>query len=158
MFLHYLITAWRNLLKNRIVSVINILGLTLGLASAVIAIAYAQYELSYEKIHEKADRIAAIYLKGVLAIFHSCQIPLVPKGKLFRPCFRRWKQEQLQGFIQRLSEPVKTCLLRMTYYLWIPCSLTFLQFLLRMALHPTTRKVLLFQNKLQPAILAGTIP
>ncbi len=87
MFLHYLITAWRNLLKNRIVSAINILGLTLGLASAVIAIAYAQYELSYEKIHEKSDRIAAIYLKGSFGDIQFVPNSFGPEGEAIQTLF-----------------------------------------------------------------------
>ncbi len=87
MFLHYLITAWRNLLKNRVVSAINILGLTLGLASAVIAIAYAQYELSYEKIHEKSDRIAAIYLKGSFGDLKFVPNSFGPEGEAIQNLF-----------------------------------------------------------------------
>jgi len=87
MFLHYFITAWRNLLKNRIVSAINILGLTLGLASAVIAIAYAQYELSYEKIHEKSDRIAAIYLKGSFGDIQFVPNSFGPEGEAIQNLF-----------------------------------------------------------------------
>ncbi|OFX83251.1 MAG: hypothetical protein A2W99_12460 [Bacteroidetes bacterium GWF2_33_16] len=64
MFINYIITAWRSLLKNRTVSIINIGGLTIGLASALLAILFAQHELSYEKMHEKADRICRVYLKG----------------------------------------------------------------------------------------------
>jgi putative ABC transport system permease protein len=87
MFLHYLITAWRNLLKNRIVSIINILGLTLGLASAVIAIAYAQYELSYENIHEKSDRIAAVYLKGSFGDLQFVPNSFGPEGEAIQNLF-----------------------------------------------------------------------
>jgi putative ABC transport system permease protein len=87
MFLHYFITAWRNLLKNSIVSAINILGLTLGLASAVIAIAYAQYELSYEKIHEKSDRIAAIYLKGSFGDLQFIPNSFGPEGEAIQALF-----------------------------------------------------------------------
>ncbi len=87
MFLHYLITAWRNFLKNRIISVINILGLTLGLASAVIAIAYAQHELSYEKIHEKSNRIAAIYLKGSFGDLQFIPNSFGPEGEAIQALF-----------------------------------------------------------------------
>ncbi len=64
MVLNYIVIAWRNLLKNRVVSVINISGLTLGLASAVLAILFARHELTYESNHDNADRIAKIYLGG----------------------------------------------------------------------------------------------
>lgn len=64
MFLSYIHIAWRSLQKNRAVSIINIGGLTMGLASAVLAILFAQHELSYENSHEKADRISRVYIKG----------------------------------------------------------------------------------------------
>ncbi len=87
MFLHYLITAWRNLLKNRIISVINILGLTLGLASAVIAIAYARYELTYEKCHARADRIAAIFLNGSFGNMSFLPTSFGPEGEALQGMF-----------------------------------------------------------------------
>ncbi len=64
MFRFYLITAWRNLKKNRLVSIINITGLTVGLTCSVFAIYYALNELTYEDCHEKSDRIARIYTQG----------------------------------------------------------------------------------------------
>jgi len=48
MFLNNLRIAYRNLLKNKLVSFINILGLTLGLASALLAVTFAKHELTYE--------------------------------------------------------------------------------------------------------------
>jgi ABC-type antimicrobial peptide transport system permease subunit len=87
MLVSYLTTAWRNLLKNRIISVINILGLTLGLASAVIAIAYAQYELSYEKCHEKIEDIAAIYLKGNFGDIQLLHHSFGPEGEALQALF-----------------------------------------------------------------------
>ena len=87
MFFHYLKTAWRNLLKNRTISLINILGLTLGLASAVIAIAYAQFELSYEDCHAKAPRIAAIYLNGNFGDVRSLPSTFGPEGESLKNLF-----------------------------------------------------------------------
>ena len=60
----YFLTAWRNLKKNKMVSAINILGLTVGLACAVLAIIYSYHELTYEDCHVKADRICRVYLGG----------------------------------------------------------------------------------------------
>jgi len=50
-------TAFRNLLKNKSVSFINIVGLAIGLASCITILAYIGYELSYDRFHEKAGRI-----------------------------------------------------------------------------------------------------
>ena len=50
-------TALRNLLKNKTVSFINIVGLAVGLASCIVILAYIGYELSYDRFNEKAGRI-----------------------------------------------------------------------------------------------------
>ncbi|MBN1416691.1 MAG: ABC transporter permease [Bacteroidales bacterium] len=87
MLLNYLITAWRNLLKFRAVSAINILGLTLGLASALIAIIYARHELSFENCHEKADRICRIYLTGNFGQVQQLPTSMGPEGEALKQLF-----------------------------------------------------------------------
>jgi putative ABC transport system permease protein len=49
--------AFRNIVRNGTYSVINILGLTLGLASALLLVVYVSHELSYDKFHQDSDRI-----------------------------------------------------------------------------------------------------
>ena len=49
--------AWRNLLKNRFFSLINILGLATGLACFILITLYVTDELSYDRYNEKASRI-----------------------------------------------------------------------------------------------------
>ena len=56
MFTHYLTIARRNLLKHRGYSLINIVGLAVGLACCVIILLYVQDELSYDRHHPHADR------------------------------------------------------------------------------------------------------
>lgn len=51
----------RNLAKNKAFSIINILGLTIGMASALLIFIWIQQEYSVEKFHEKADRLYAVY-------------------------------------------------------------------------------------------------
>lgn len=53
----YITVAWRNLKKNKSFSIINIAGLAVGLACFILIAAYVWHELSYDKFHEKADRI-----------------------------------------------------------------------------------------------------
>jgi putative ABC transport system permease protein len=57
-------TALRNLLKNKTVSFINIVGLAIGLASCITILAYIGYELSYDRFHEKAGRV----YRGVIKV------------------------------------------------------------------------------------------
>jgi putative ABC transport system permease protein len=50
-------TAIRHIVKHFGYSVLNILGLTLGITSALFLIIYVADEVSYDRYHEKADRI-----------------------------------------------------------------------------------------------------
>jgi len=50
--------------KNTIYSFINITGLAIGLASALIILLYIQEELSYDKFNDKSDRIYRVYIEG----------------------------------------------------------------------------------------------
>jgi putative ABC transport system permease protein len=53
----YFKIAWRNLLKNRTFSLINIIGLAVGLACFILLALFVADELSYDHYNEKADRI-----------------------------------------------------------------------------------------------------
>ena len=57
MFRNYLKTALRNLRKNKLYSIINIFGLTVGLAACLLIGVYINHELSYDKFNVNADRI-----------------------------------------------------------------------------------------------------
>ncbi|GGA92591.1 ABC transporter permease [Mucilaginibacter rubeus] len=56
MFKNYLKTAFRTLRKNVGFTVINILGLALGLATCLMIVLYVADELSYDRFNEKASR------------------------------------------------------------------------------------------------------
>jgi putative ABC transport system permease protein len=60
MFQNYFKIAWRNLVKNKTFSFINIIGLASGLACFILIALYVADELSYDRFHEKADRIYRI--------------------------------------------------------------------------------------------------
>ena len=62
MLTNYLKIAWRNMLRNRSYSLINILGLALGLACFMFIMIYVQDEQSYDKFHENGDRIYRVGL------------------------------------------------------------------------------------------------
>ncbi|HMO61782.1 MAG TPA: ABC transporter permease [Ferruginibacter sp.] len=49
--------AWRNLLRNKGFSFINISGLAIGMAAAVLILLWIQHEISYDQFHEKKERI-----------------------------------------------------------------------------------------------------
>jgi putative ABC transport system permease protein len=56
MFKNYLKIALRNLLKNKVYSLINILGLAIGLATSLLITLYVVNEWSYDRFNEHADR------------------------------------------------------------------------------------------------------
>jgi putative ABC transport system permease protein len=56
-------TAVRHILKHFGYSILNILGLTLGISSALFLIIYVSDEVSYDRYHEKADRIYRVSSK-----------------------------------------------------------------------------------------------
>ncbi|HCC70161.1 MAG TPA: hypothetical protein DEQ09_03290, partial [Bacteroidales bacterium] len=49
--------AFRNLVRNKSVSFINIFGLSIGLAASLMILMWIQHELSYDKFFEDADQI-----------------------------------------------------------------------------------------------------
>ncbi len=57
MLKNYLITAFQYLQKHKTFSVINVVGLTLGLTVSFFALLYVNFELSYDSYHENADHI-----------------------------------------------------------------------------------------------------
>ena len=57
MLKNYLLISFRNLRKQFSYSLINIAGLGLGLATALLLILWVSHELSYDSFHSKADRI-----------------------------------------------------------------------------------------------------
>jgi putative ABC transport system permease protein len=57
MFKHFIKIAWRNLLRRKVYSLINLTGLAVGMACCLLITFYVQHELSFDKYHAKADRI-----------------------------------------------------------------------------------------------------
>lgn len=49
--------AWRNLIRDRTYSFVNIIGLTIGLSSCMLLVLFAWFKLSIDTHHEKANRI-----------------------------------------------------------------------------------------------------
>jgi len=60
MIKNYFKTAWRNLAKHRSNTLINVLGLALGICSALVIFLIVSHELSYDTFHPDRDRIYRI--------------------------------------------------------------------------------------------------
>jgi putative ABC transport system permease protein len=79
MLKNYLTIAWRNLTRNRNYALINILGLSIGLACFMMIMLYVQDEMSYDRFHPKGDRIHRMVLERIYP-GRSRQYALIPAG------------------------------------------------------------------------------
>lgn len=57
MITNYLLIAIRNLLKSKVLTLINVGGLTLGISCCLLAALYIHQELTFDRFHEDADDI-----------------------------------------------------------------------------------------------------
>ena len=57
MFRNYVHTALRNLLRNPVYALINIFGLSIGIACSLLIMIFIKHEISYDKFHEKRDHL-----------------------------------------------------------------------------------------------------
>jgi putative ABC transport system permease protein len=53
MLRNYFKTAWRNLWKNRVYSLINIAGLAIGMAACIVILLFVFYEASFDRMHTR---------------------------------------------------------------------------------------------------------
>lgn len=60
MIRNYLTTTFRNFLRNKAYSSINVLGLAVGLACSFFIVLWIQDEVSYDRFHEDGDRTFAV--------------------------------------------------------------------------------------------------
>ena len=60
-----LIIAWRNLMRHRLHTAINLAGLGLGMAFCLLAWRFASQEWSFDRFHSKGDRIYRVYVEAM---------------------------------------------------------------------------------------------
>ena len=66
MIRNYITTAIRNLIKHKGYSLVNVIGLTLGLAGCILMLLYIRYETSYDDYNLKKDRMYRIEVNSVM--------------------------------------------------------------------------------------------
>jgi len=99
MLRNYIKAAYRNLLNNKGFTFINVLGLAIGIASFIIISLFVYHELSFDRYHEKGDRIFRIVENlntDNEALFQSTSSP--PMG----PAFAR-EFPEVTGFVRFLQ-------------------------------------------------------
>ena len=87
MLRNYLLIAIRNLFRQKFHSLINILGLSVGIAATLLILLWVQDEMTYDRFHEHADRLYQVeedqYYSG--EVYHVTVTPY-PSGPV-------WKEE-----------------------------------------------------------------
>ena len=76
MLKNYIKLAFRNLVRHKGYTFINIFGLATGIICCLLILVYVQDELSYDKYHEKADQIYRIVNAGIIR-GNQIEMPLV---------------------------------------------------------------------------------
>ncbi|MEM7380197.1 MAG: ABC transporter permease, partial [Bacteroidota bacterium] len=68
--------AWRNLLKRKGFSLINIVGLTIGFACSVLVFLFVSHHLKYDNFHENSDRIYRVVTEQHREeIYYTASVP-----------------------------------------------------------------------------------
>jgi len=101
MFKSYLKTSWRNLVKDKNYTLLNILGLTIGMAVVLVIGLWVQYQFSYDRFlpqHEQAYRtMLRINRNGEADAGNATSLPLANALKADIPEIRYVAQTDLTG-------------------------------------------------------------
>lgn len=85
MFRNYFKTAWRNLVKHKFYSAINVAGLTIGLTVGILILLWVRNELTYDRFHKNADNIYRAFAnmgpKSSRQVWTSMHAPLAVFAK-----------------------------------------------------------------------------
>jgi putative ABC transport system permease protein len=98
MLRNYLKSAIRSLLRSRIYSIINIAGLSLGLACAMLIILYVKDETSYDHFHDNGPNIYHVVRKMASpdgSVFASDGYTGLPQGPQFTAAI-----PEIKGFVR----------------------------------------------------------
>src|SRR5580765_6156687 len=89
MIKNYLKTAWRNLLRGKSFSFINITGLAIGMAGAILILLWLQNEISFDKFHANKNNLYQLYGLGSNVDGHQQEISVVsqPIGPFLKQSF-----------------------------------------------------------------------
>lgn len=88
MFVNYLKTALRILLRQKSYSIINIGGLAIGMSVCILILSYVFFELSYDKFHEKSDQIYRVGLDATVGgNTMNLAVTSAPMGEALRQDF-----------------------------------------------------------------------
>ena len=80
MIKNYFKTAWRNIIRNKAFSFINVFGLSIGISAALVIFLIVHYEFSFDKFEKDKDRIYRVVIdakfNGIEGHSSGVQAPL----------------------------------------------------------------------------------
>jgi len=78
MIKNYLKIAWRNLKKNKLFTLINIVSLSIGLSASFVIGLMIYHDMTFDKFHKDSDRIFRITsdFKSPQGTFHNTGVPV----------------------------------------------------------------------------------
>lgn len=89
MLKNYLKIAWRNLAGDKGYTLTNVVGLSVGMAAAMLIFLWVHGELGYDRFFEKTDRLYQVYHRDIFngepAVWDGTPTPLAPTLKLEYP-------------------------------------------------------------------------
>ena len=93
MWLNYLKIAFRNILKYKIFSLVNVIGLAVGMATFYTIFSYVQYELGYDDFHAEYDQIYRVNL------ITSKEGDIITKDSRTPPAIGKLMKNEIPGVI-----------------------------------------------------------
>ena len=105
MIYNYLKTAWRNLLRNKSYMLINVLGLTVGIAACLLIFMVVRFETSFDNFHPKRNNVYRVVSEFETedGVSHSpgAPFPVIPALRIDFP-----QMKQVAGIMQSINDQV----------------------------------------------------
>jgi putative ABC transport system permease protein len=109
---NYIKTTFRNLIRSKGYTVINILGLAIGLSASILILLFIVNELSYDKFFKDSERIYRIAVKGRMSgDFFDVAVTPSPMAPALKHAFpevessvrlRQWSQQSLFAYEHKM--------------------------------------------------------
>jgi ABC-type antimicrobial peptide transport system permease subunit len=85
MIRNYFIIAWRNLLRKKSFSIINIIGLSIGMAATILILLWIRHETTFDRFYKEEERIFQAWNKykndGEIGCWPNTPKPMAPAIK-----------------------------------------------------------------------------
>ncbi|MBE7174434.1 MAG: ABC transporter permease [Williamsia sp.] len=92
MLTNYFRVAWRNLLRNKVFSIINITGLAVGMAAVMLIGLWVQNEYSYDQFHVNKNSLYKVYNRSTNeGVVYTWDVTSGPLGKALQKDFSEVK-------------------------------------------------------------------